>query len=425
MNKFNKCIDTVSTTLKKRGFDDHTEMAEGMCNLWAEDNGVEREFGTGKSLEPVRRSFALSMGGEEEVTLTSEEGIDTVTFPVIAITSGPHEYEEDGEEQKVYIEPNVLEKHMEGFNELPIYVDHQRTEEDLIGMATNPEVIKMDNGKTAIKMLAMVSNKYGRGQEVMDKVKEGNMTHVSIDWLSTDVDVMGNNFATNITPTEISFIDNEKMDPVCKECTIEDGKECAHSESEDEEHKDCCDSCNDGKECCEADGTTTEVDNMTEEVKEVKSDAENIVEREFASLRTQLEEAQAANKEIQSAYDEALKSIETFKEAEEARKAAEAEERKAKTIEAVISKELLLGTVDEEKKSSRLEELSAWDEMKLTGFSEALAAMPVPELETERSFGKGKATDKEAAPETERKFGIKVDNGGTFRLNPEVYKRGE
>ena len=90
MNKFNKCIDTVSTTLKKRGFDDHTEMAEGMCNLWAEDNGVEREFGTGKSLEPVRRSFALSMGGEEEVTLTSEEGIDTVTFPVIAITSGPH-----------------------------------------------------------------------------------------------------------------------------------------------------------------------------------------------------------------------------------------------------------------------------------------------------------------------------------------------
>ena len=423
MNKFNKCIDTVSTTLKKRGFDDHTEMAEGMCNLWAEDNGVEREFGTGKSLEPVRRSFALSMGGEEEVTLTSEEGIDTVTFPVIAITSGPHEYEEDGEQQKVYIEPSILEKHMDSFNELPIYVDHQRTEEDLIGMATNPEVIKMDNGKTAIKMLAMVSNKYGRGQEVMDKVKEGNMTHVSIDWLSSDVDVMGNNFATNITPTEISFIDNEKMDPVCKECTIEDGKECGHSESEDEEHKDCCDSCKDDNECCEA--TTTKVNNMTEEVKEVKSDAENIVEREFASLRTQLEEATAANAEIKSAYEEALKSIEEFKEAEETRKAAEAEERKAKTIEAVISKELLLGTVDEEKKESRLEELSAWDEMKLTGFSEALAAMPVPELEPERSFGKGKATDKEAAPETERKFGIKVDNGGTFRLNPEVYKRGE
>ena len=424
---YNKCINTVSTTLKKRGFENHTEMAEGMCNLWAEDNGVEREFGTGKSLEPVRRSFGLSFGGTEDVTLTSEEGIDTVSFPVIAITSGPHEYEEDGEQQKVYIEPNVLKEHIGRFKELPIYVDHQRTEEDLIGMATNPEVIKMDNGKTAIKMLAMVSNKYGRGQEVMDKVKKGDMTHVSIDWLSNDVDVMGSNFATNVTPTEISFIDNEKMDPVCKECKIEEGKECEHSEPEDEEHKDCCDSCKDGNECCEADGTTTEVDNMTEEVKEVKSDAENIVEREFASLRTQLEEAQAANKEIQSAYDEALKSIETFKEAEEARKAAEAEERKAKTIEAVISKELLLGTVDEEKKSSRLEELSAWDEMKLTGFSEALAAMPVPEAETERSFGKGKASSEEDAKseETERKFGIKMDRGGMFRLNPDVYKRGD
>ena len=428
MNKIEQCVDTVGKTLKKRGFDNHNEMAHGMCNLWAADNGVEREFGTdGKSLEPVRRAFALSVGEAEDLTYTSDEGVDSVTFPVIAITSGPHEYTDEEGEQKVYIEDNILKEHIESFNELPIYVDHQRTEEDLIGMATSPSLIKMDNGKTAVQMLATVSNKYGRGQEVMDKVKEGDMTHVSIDWLSNDIDVMGSTFATNVTPTEISFIDNEKMDPVCKECTIEDGKECAHSESEDEEHKDCCDSCNDGKECCEADGTTTEVDNMTEEVKEVKSDAENIVEREFASLRTQLEEAQAANKEIQSAYDEALKSIETFKEAEEARKAAEAEERKAKTIEAVISKELLLGTVDEEKKSSRLEELSAWDEMKLTGFSEALAAMPVPETETERSFGKGKAPEGEVKPEqTERKFGIKMDDSGRFRLNPEVYKpRGD
>jgi len=283
----------------------------------------------------------------------------------------------------------------------------------------------MDNGKTAIKMLAMVSNKYGRGQEVMDKVKEGDMTHVSIDWLSNDVNVMGSTFATNVTPTEISFIDNEKMDPVCKECTIEDGKECGHSAPKDEEHKDCCDSCKEGNECCEADMTTKEVDNMADEVKEVKSEAENIVEREFASLRTQLEESEAAKAEVSTAYEAALKEIKAFKAAEEERTAKESEERKAKTIEAVISKELLLGSVSEEAKDSRIEELTAWDEMKLTGFSEALAVMPVPETETERSFGKGKATDKEAEPETERKFGIKVDNGGTFRLNPDVYKRGE
>jgi hypothetical protein len=423
MNQIEECVNTVSKTLKKRGFDNHTPMAQNMCNLWAAENGVEREFGTdGKPLEPVRRSFALSVGEAEDINYISDEGVDSVTFPVIAITSGPHDYEDEDGQQRVYIEDSILKEHMEGFKDLPIYVDHQRTEEDLIGMATSPTLIKMDNGKTAIQMLATVSNKYGRGQEVMDKVKEGDMTHVSIDWLSNDVNVMGSTFATNITPTEVSFIDNEKMDPVCKECTIE-GKCDLHVEDDHDcgcgGHKDACE--------CENEDTTKEVDNMTEEVKEVKSDAEHIVEREFASLRTQLEEAQAANKEIQNAYDEALKSIETFKEANEARLAAEAEERKAKTIEAVISKELILGTVVEEKKDSRLEELSAWDEMKLTGFSEALAAMPVPEKETERSFGKGKAQEGEVKPEqTERKFGIKMDDRGTFRLNPEVYKpRGD
>tara|TARA_R110000744_G_scaffold34230_14_gene80025 strand:+ start:5061 stop:6329 length:1269 start_codon:yes stop_codon:yes gene_type:complete len=422
MNKYDKCINTTSTILKKRGFDNPKAMAEGMCNLWAEENGVEREFGTDKSLEPVSRSFALSLDSDKELTLTSEEGIDTVSFPVIAITSGLHEYEDEDGAQKVYIEPNVLKEHMEVFKELPIYVDHQRTPEDLIGMAVSPEVIEMENGKTAIQMLAMVSNKYGRGQEVMDKVKEGDMTHVSIDWLSNDVDVMGSTFATNITPTEVSFIDNEKMDPVCKECTIE--AQCKiHTTDEDKHDHDC--GCGGHEDACDCEGKTNEV-NMTEEVKEKKSDAENIVEREFASLRTQLEEAQAANVEIKSAYEEALKSIETFKEVEEARLAAEAEERKAKTIEAVISKELLLGTSTEESKASRLEELTAWDEMKLTGFSEALAVMPVQELETERSFGKGKATAKDAEVEpSERKFGIKVDKRGTFRLNPAVYNRGE
>ena len=67
-------------------------------------------------------------------------------------------YEEDGEEHKVYIEGGMLKDSLEKFSELPIYVDHQRTTEDLIGMAANPELIEMDNGKTAIKMLATVSN---------------------------------------------------------------------------------------------------------------------------------------------------------------------------------------------------------------------------------------------------------------------------
>ena len=409
--KYDQCITTVSKTLEKRGFDNHKELSAGMCSMWADENGVEREFGRSTSTEPVRRSFALNISEDTDMTFTSDEGIDTVTFPVIAITSGLHTYEDDDVEQKVYIEPTILKDNIEAFKELPIYVNHQRTPEDLIGMATEPEVFEMENGKTALKMLATVSNKYGHGQEVMDKVKDGDMTHVSIDWFSNDIDVMGDTYATNIRPTEVSFIDNEKMDPVCKECTID--KEC---ELHPEDDHDC--GCGGDKGCeCKQDGTT-EVETMAEEENK-KSDAENIVEREFASLRTQLEEMQASKKEIETQYEDALKQIEAFRVAEEERAAKEAEERKAQTIESIISKQVVLGQVEEDKKDARLEELSAWDENKLTGFSEALASMPEP-AEVERTFGKGKANEGEALPETERQFGVKMNEKGRIVLDKEV-----
>ena len=414
---FEKCMIQTKANLKKRGFDNPEEIAAGMCSMWAQENGVEREFAETKT-EPTRRSFALSVGESEDMTFTSEEGVDSVTFPVIAITSGPHEYEEEGEQQKVYIEGGMLKDNIESFNELPIYVDHQRTAEDLIGMATKPELIKMDNGKTAVKMLATVSNKYGRGQEVMNKVKDGDMTHVSIDWFSNDIDVMGDTFATKIGPTEVSFIDNEKMDPVCNECTIE--TKCDSQEPEDDH--DC--GCGGQEGNCGCKSENTEV-NMSEETKEttVKSDAENIVEREFASLRTQLEEMSASKKEIESQYDAAMKEIEAFKEAEDKRAAKEAEARKVETVEAIISREVLFGTIEEDKKDARVEELSAWDESRLTGFSDALAAMPEPAQEVERSFGKGKSADEGEVPETERQFGIKMVDG-KIKLNKDYY-RGE
>ena len=402
----------TKSNLKKRGFENPEEIAAGMCTMWAQENGVEREFAEGKSTEPTQRTFALSLGDEDNITFSSDEGIDSVTFPVIAITSGPHEYEVEGEEHKVYIEGGMLKDNLEKFSELPIYIDHQRTAEDLIGMATKPELIEMDNGKTAVKMLATISNKYGRGQEVMNKVKDGDMTHVSIDWFSNDIDVMGDTYATNIRPTEVSFIDNEKMDPVCKECTI-DGNECDSQESDKE---DSC-GCEDGK---------TEVENMSEETKEttVKSEAENIVEREFASLRSQLEEMSASKKEIESEFKAAMKELETFKKAEEERLEKEAEARKVEAVEAIISKEVLFGTIEESKKDARVEELSAWDESRLTGFSDALAAMPEPSAEVERSFGKGKSSDEGEVPETKREFGMKMENG-LVKLNPAFYKRGD
>jgi hypothetical protein len=116
-------------------------------------------------------------------------------------------------------------------------------------------------------------------------------------------------------------------------------------------------------------------------------------------------------KEQQQAFEEAQKQIEAFKEAEEKRAEEEAVMRKNELVKNVISREVLLGTLSEDKSETRGEELSAWDENKLTGFSEALAAMPEPQADVERSFGKGKANEGEATPETERKFAVKMVNG--------------
>jgi len=231
---------------------------------------------------------------------------------------------------------------------------------------------------------------------------------------------MGDTFATNIRPTEVSFIDNNTMDPVCKECTIENDNETCDLHVEKDNH-DC--GCGGHEGACECSDGKQEVINMTEETP-VKSEAENIVEREFASLRTQLEEATASKTEIESQYNDAMKEIEAFKLAEEERAAKEAEARKVETVEAIISKEILFNTIDEDKKDARVEELTAWDEPRLTGFSEALAAMPVPE-ETERTFRKGKSNEgEELSPtETERQFAVKMDEKtGRFKLNPEVLR---
>lgn len=413
---YEKCVVSVGASLKERGFDNSKELAAGMCNMWADENGVERQFGRSVSEIPVRRTFGLSIEDGVELNFSESEDFKSVEIPVFAITSGPHEYTADDLEQKVYIEPEILKKNIEAFKELPIYFNHQRTPEDLIGMAANPEVVELENGKTAVKMLATVNNTNDRGQEVMDKVKEGDVTHVSIDWFSNDVDVMGDTFATNIRPTEVSFIDNTTMDPVCKECTIED-KECSQHDEKKDDH-DC--GCGGHENSCECDDGKTEESNMTEETP-VKSEAENIVEREFASLRSQLEEMEANNAEIKSQYEEALKAIEDYKVLEDERAAKEADARKAETVSTIISKEILFGTIEEDKKDTRVEELSAWDEPRLTGFSEALAAIPVPEA-TERTFGKGKSNEGEAVPaETERTFAVKMDKDtGRITLNKEL-----
>ena len=392
---YENCLIDAGLKLKKRGFDNYQKIAADMCRIRVDEGTFDaRSFASEGTKEEIKRSFALEIG---DVNSTD----DYHEFPVYAITSGMHDADGD---QKVYIEPNTLHNNIEAFNELPVYYNHQRTPDDLLGIAVNPEYVELDDGLKAVKLLARIHKDAAKANEVLEKIENGDMTHVSIDWLSNDLDVMGESFATDIRPIEVSFIDNETRTPVCDACTI--GKKC----DEHEMKTDCgCGSDHDKACTCETDGSTSEEITMAEEtVKETENNP--IVEREFASMKSTISEMESAHAELNTKYDDALATITKFEEAEETRNAEFAKARVSSFIDSIINKETLLGKVNDESVEARTTELSAWDEIKLEGFSIAMESMPVPE-ETERTFGKGKAHDVEEKPveeseETHRIFAM-------------------
>ena len=266
MSTYQRCVSELSPRLKKRGVGEPETMAQGMCLMWAEENGQEKEFGITKSAE-TQRQFAMDFKLDvEKIKQSTNKKADMWEFPIKAITSGRHDYEVDGDDQKVFIEPSILRESLDSFNELPIYYTHQRTPEDLIGTAINPKIEELENGKVAVTMTAQVYEPTERTAEVIEKVKDGDITHVSIDWFSKDVDVMGDSYATNIRPVEVSFIDNEIATPVCGECTID--TECGtQTEREFASGENCgCDGPKEDECQCTHDGEEKEVDNMSEEV---------------------------------------------------------------------------------------------------------------------------------------------------------------
>jgi len=392
---YENCLIDAGLKLKKRGFDNYQKIAADMCRIRVDEGTFDaRSFASEGTKEEIKRSFALEIG---DVNSTD----DYHEFPVYAITSGMHDADGD---QKVYIEPNTLHNNIEAFNELPVYYNHQRTPDDLLGIAVNPEYVELDDGLKAVKLLARIHKDAAKANEVLEKIENGDMTHVSIDWLSNDLDVMGESFATDIRPIEVSFIDNETRTPVCDACTIE--TKC----DEHEMKTDCgCGSDHDKACTCETDGSTSEEITMAEEtVKETESNP--IVEREFASMKSTISDMESAQAELNTKYDDALATITKFEEAEETRNATLAKARVSSFIDSIINKETLLGKVNDESVEARTTELSAWDEIKLEGFSIAMESMPVPE-ETERTFGKGKAHDVEEKPveeseETHRIFAM-------------------
>jgi hypothetical protein len=392
---YEKCLIDAGLKLKKRGFKDYQKIAADMCRIRVDEGTFDaRSFASEGTKKEIKRSFALEIG---DVNSTD----DYHEFPVYAITSGMHD--EDGD-QKVYIEPNTLHNNIEAFNELPVYFNHQRTPDDLLGIAVNPEYVELDDGLKAVKLLARIHKDAAKANEVLEKIDKGEMTHVSIDWLSNDLDVMGESFATDIRPIEVSFIDNETRTPVCDACTI--GEKCGGHEMK----TDCgCGNDHDKACTCETDGSTSEEITMAEEtVKETETNP--IVEREFASMKATISDMESAHAELNTKYEDALATITKFEEAEETRNADLAKARVSSFIDSIINKETLLGKVNDESVEARTAELSAWDEIKLEGFSIAMESMPVPE-ETERTFGKGKAHDTEEKPieeseETHRMFAM-------------------
>ena len=111
MSQINKCVSQLGANLKKRGIKNSEAMATNMCTMWADENGVEKEFGT-SIVEETQKTFALDFKVEDV-----KEKDEITEFTVKAITSGPHEYEKDGEDHKVYIEPNMLRDSIELFKE--------------------------------------------------------------------------------------------------------------------------------------------------------------------------------------------------------------------------------------------------------------------------------------------------------------------
>ena len=393
--KYEECLIDLAPRLKKKGVEEYHDMAAKLCRMRV-DEGTVREFAVpeGKA-EDSKRTFAQEL--EQPLNI----GKETIDYPVIAITSGVHD--EDGD-QKVYIEPSILKNNIEAFKELPVYFNHQRTDEDLIGKAINPEIIELEDGKTGIKMLAQIHKDAAKTNEVLGKLENGDMTHVSIDWFSKDVDVLGEPFATNIRPIEVSFIDNETRTPVCEACTIEG--ECESNDEHREFGEDSKESC-----ACESQhGNNSEVETMAEEEVKTVSEAETITEREFASMKSKLDEMTTSFEELNTKHEEALALITKFEEADAERAEVEAKAKKTALVNTIIEKEALLGKVEDEKKDARAEELLAWDDVKLEGFSIAMESMSVPE-EAERTFGKGKAHDVEESPveaeESERMFAMK------------------
>ena len=116
MSTYQRCISELSPRLKKRGIEEPETMAQGMCLMWAEENGQEKEFGI-TNTDETQRKFAMDFKLDvEKIKQSTNKKSDMWEFPIKAITSGRHDYEVEGDDQKVFIEPSILRESLDSFS---------------------------------------------------------------------------------------------------------------------------------------------------------------------------------------------------------------------------------------------------------------------------------------------------------------------
>jgi len=128
---------------------------------------------------------------------------------VIALTTEPIKYQE--KIFKTYREE--LDYSRKRFIGIPIYLDHERTDDDFLGTVSD-SFFTQDKILLRLNLLSETETQ----KKILSKIKDGKIKNVSLSFSSCDIPYLNEIIMTDIQPKEISIL--SKMEPVCPSCNI-------------------------------------------------------------------------------------------------------------------------------------------------------------------------------------------------------------